>query len=185
MSLPMQKSKYNAKAVAASLGKTNEGKPQIGITCEVIDHPDHVGETITWFGYFTEKTEDRTIESLQHFGWTGDDLSELADLDAEACARLLPTPVSLVCEPDEYDGRVKLKVQWVNKLGGAFAFKAPLEGADLKTFAAQMRRKIRGAQQAGGARPSQPATRSASNGSPGRPATQARHPNAPDDDIPF
>lgn len=183
--LPLVKANYNAKAVACSFGIVEDnGNRQIGVMFEVVDHPDLSGETQMWFGFFSEKTEYRTIESLQHMGWLGDDLVELADLDAEACARLLPNVVTLVCEPNTYKDKTTLSVRWVNKLGGGvFAFKAKLEGADLKAFASQMRGKIRGAREAG-SRPSQPATRP-STSSAGRPASQARHPNAPDDDLPF
>src|ERR1700729_4246097 len=118
MSLPMIKNRYNAKAIAFGLGETNDGKPQIGVMFEIVDHPDFPGEQITWFGYFTEKTEDRTIESLQHMGWQGDDLTELAELAGDDATRVLPTPVSIVCEPDTYDAKTKLKAQGVNQLGG-------------------------------------------------------------------
>lgn len=180
MSLPMQKAKYNAKAVASSFGTSSKGNTQIAVTVEVVEHPDLAGSEITWLGHFTEKTTDRTIESLQHMGWQGDDLSELDQLDEAACAKLLPDTIEIVVAPEEYDGDVNLKVQWVNKPGaGRFSFKEPLTGQGLKAFASQMRGTIRGAK-AGGQQ-----TRRTSNGS-----SKPTHPNAPgadmdDQDIPF
>lgn len=182
MSLPMQKAKYQAKAVAAQFGTSSKGNTQIAITVEVVEHPDLAGSEITWLGHFTDKTTDRTIESLQHMGWQGDDLSELDQLDGAACAKLLPDIIEIVVAPEEYDGDVNLKVQWVNKPGaGRFAFKEPLTGQGLKAFAAQMRGTVRGAKAGGQTR----RTSSGANGS-SRPA----HPNAPgsdmdDSDIPF
>ncbi len=177
MSLPMSKATYRARAISAGFGTSSKGNNQIGVQCEIVDHEEFAGETITWLGHFTEKTTARTVESLQHFGWQGDDLSELEDLDAARAAAILPEIVEIVVDPEQYEGEWQLKVKWVNKPGaGRFSFKEPLTGSGLKAFAAQMKGTIRGAKAAprqsngsGGSRPQQP------------------HPNAPGnkDDIPF
>jgi hypothetical protein len=167
--LPKIKSKYLARAIACSLGVSSKGNYQIGVTVSVVDNQEFDGAEITWIGHFTEKTEDRTIESLQHFGWKGDNMEELQDLDAEGCVRLLPDAVEIVCDVETYDGETQLKVKWINKPGaGRFAFKDKLEGSTLKSFAAQMRGKLHSANN--GARSTKPA-----------------HPNAPGnkDTIPF
>lgn len=179
MSLPMQKATYRARAIGAGFGTSSKGNTQIAIQCEVVEH-DLAGETIAWLGHFTEKTADRTIESLQHFGWKGDDLSELEDLDADRAATLLPEIVEIVVDPEQYEGEWQLKVKWVNRPGaGRFSFKEPLTGAGLKAFAAQMKGAIRGA------RGAQAAQRP--NGGGSAKPQQTRHPNAPGgtDDIPF
>lgn len=181
MSLPMQKATYRARAAGSGFGTSSKGNNQIGIPCEIVDHEELAGETITWLGHFTEKTTARTVESLQHFGWQGDDLSELEDPDAAAAARLLPEIVEIVVDPEQYEGEWQLKVKWVNKPGaGRFSFKEPLVGSGLKAFAAQMKGTIRGAK-AAGPRASAPKQ----NGG----GAQPQHPNAPgnrrDDDIPF
>lgn len=181
MSLPMQKAKYIVRAVAVAFGVSSKGNYQIAVTGEVADG-ELMGDVITWIGHFTERTQERTIESLQHFGWKGDDLSELENLDEEACARLLPDHVEYVCEPDTYEGETTLKVKWVNRPGaGRFAFKDKLEGSQLKAFAAQMKGAIRGAQQGGGS--------PRNGGGTQRSLPNAAHPNAPgsslDDDLPF
>lgn len=171
MTLPIEKAKYHAKAIACSFGIAEKGTHQVGVTVEIVEG-DFAQHTITWLGYFTDGTSARTIESLQHMGWKGDDLSELEDLDAEACARLLPEPIEIVCEPDTYNNETRLKVRWVNRIGaGRFGFKQPLAGAALKGFAAQMKAQIRG-------------MRGPQNS---KSAPTTRHPNAPgsDDDLPF
>lgn len=170
--LPLIKATYLARACACFFGVTSNGNQQVGVTFTIVDNADHGGQTITWVGFFTEKTTARTIESLQHMGWAGDDLSELENLDAVGCERLLPNPVELVCAPETYEGDTTLRVSWVNRMGGGrFAFKDKLEGRELKTFAAQMKASIR-------------AAKGARNGSKPDP-----HPNAPssstDDDLPF
>ncbi len=151
MSLPMIKARYLARAVGCSFGTAeSSNNTQIGVQFEIVDHPDFTGESITYIGHFTDRTTDRTIESLQYLGWKGDDLTELDNLDAGACAHFFPNVVELDCGPDTYRDKTTLKVQWVNQPGGGrFAFKAPVTGPDLKAFAAQMRGTIRGAQQAG------------------------------------
>ncbi len=64
--------KYRARPIAAALGLTSKGTDQIAVTFELLDP---AGERITWYGFFTEKTTDRTLESLRHCGWKGNDLS--------------------------------------------------------------------------------------------------------------
>ena len=185
MSLPMQEITVRARAAGVSFGVSSKGNYQIAVQCVVVDDEQYNGESIAWIGHFTEKTQARTIESLQYLGFAGDDLSELEDADEERCAALLPNVVELVCAPEEYDGQWTLKVKWVNRPGaGRFSFKDKLEGSALKAFAAQMKGSLKNAR--GGSRPSKP------NGN-GQRQTQP-HPNAPgsgyggtppDDDIPF
>lgn len=187
MSLPMQKAKYTAQAFAVSFGLSSNGNTQIGVSFDI--ETPFAGETIAWIGHFTDKTAERTIESLQHAGWKGDDLSELDGLDEAGVRTVLPNAVELVCDVERYEGEDRLRVQWVNRLGGGrFAFKEQIEGAALKSFAAQMRATVRGVRGAGGAprlaRASVPTHSSAA-----MPAS-AEHPNAPGgprdrEDIPF
>ncbi len=178
MTLPMEKFTYRAHAVAADLGYTKDNKPQVSVTF-AIDNDGCTGETITWIGHFTEKTTARTVESMQHLGFPSDDLEQLAELDADGAARLLPNPVDLVCEPEEYDGQWTLKVRWVNRAGaGSFAFKAPMRGPDLKAFAAQMKSTLRNARGA-----SRPTNGAGAARLPGPPA-KASGGNG-NDDIPF
>ncbi len=179
MSLPLQDATYRARAVrSAGFGKSAKGNTQLAIELEIVDSEALEGERISWVGHFTDKTAARTIESLQHMGWQGDDLSELA----EGCdaAALLPEVVEIVCAPEEYEGDWQLKVKWVNKPGaGRFAFKEPVQGNDLKAFAAQMKATVRSVR-GGAGRPAAKPTNGA------RPAAP-QHPNAPgfDDDSPF
>jgi hypothetical protein len=193
--LPLVNAKYLAKAVFCSFGISENNNNQMAIAFEIVEPAEHAGETISWLGFFTDKTTERTIESLQHLGWKGDDLCELEELDDVACARVLPEQVSIVCEPEEYNGNMRLRVKWVNKPGaGRLTFRQPLTGQGLKAFAAQMRGTIRAAQQSGGAprqppaqqRQAQPQWSQPQPQQPNGGRAQQRHPNAPpDDDIPF
>lgn len=174
MTLPLEKATYRAKAVNASFGTTPEkGTNFVAVGFEIVDHEQYAGErTDAWMGYFSGKATERTIESLQHMGFDSDDLSLLEDVTEASCAELLPNVVEIVCEPEEYDGNWRLRVQWVNRPGsGRFVAKQPLQGSALKAFAAQMKGALRNARGPGNGakKPTQP------------------HPNAPGnpDDIPF
>lgn len=164
---------FRGKAQSWGLGETKDGKEQVAVTFALVvpagaPPPEH--STVTWFGYFTEKTWARTIESLQHCGWKSDDLSDLSGLDANE--------VELVIDEEEYDGKTQTKVRWVNKAGGGFQLKAPLAVDRAKGFAASMKDKIRGLNASKGAPPA--------NGS-GHPPTAATAP-APavsEKDVPF
>ncbi len=180
--LPMEKATYRARAVGAGFGISSKGNNQIAIPFEIVDHEQFAGESVTWLGHFTEKTQPRTIESLQHLGFESDDIDQLEDISRDDAARLLPNVVEIVCEPEEYDGEWQLKVRWVNRAGaGRFVFKEPLKGAGLKALSAQVKGAMRNA------RGPQPKPSKPSNGSGGSRPHQP-HPNAPsggNDDVPF
>lgn len=198
MSLPLFDTAvtFRARAVSNGFGLSSKDTQQIAAVMEIVDDENYAGETITWIGHFSDKTAARTIESLQHMGWKGDDLSELEDLDRAACAEKLPDVIEIVVEQEEVPpnddgtgGGWRNRVRWVNRPGGGrFAFKKPLVGADLKAFAAQMRATVKGVRGAGGA-PRQSAPSGGGNNS--RPSSggygNSPHPNAPgnDSDIPF
>jgi hypothetical protein len=159
---------YEAKATEWALGESSSGKEQVVVSFHVLT-PDAQEQRLTWYGYFTEKTADRTLESLRHCGWTGDDLTDLTGLDANE--------VQLVVEDEEYEGKVTAKVQWVNKAGG-LALKAPLAPDKAKAFAASMRDRIRAMDAAGGVRKPSAAPKPASLAAPEPPPHS-------DADLPF
>lgn len=136
--------KYRAKATAWTLAESGQGTPEVAVAFQFSD-PDLGNKSITWHGYLSDKTYQRTVESLRICGWTGDDLSDLAGLDANE--------VELVVENEEYEGEVNPKVRWVNRIGGGLAVKAPMTPEKAKTFAASMRTKIRAFDAAAKAKP--------------------------------
>ena len=120
---------YEARPITAALGSTKGDKPCVGVEFELLD----TGAHISWFGYFTEKTTERTIESLRFCGWTGQDLDNLSEIGAKE-----KLTVQLVIEQEEYEGKVTAKVQWINR-GGGLRLNKPLDGQAAKAFAAQMK----------------------------------------------
>jgi hypothetical protein len=123
---------YRGRAVNWGLSTTSTGKEQVAVEFEF---PDAAGvvQRLTWFGFFTEKTWERTIQSLRHCGWKGVDLDDLGGLDA--------SEVDLVVEHDTYNGVTRAKINWVNE-AGALPFVQPMEATAARSFAARMRGKV-------------------------------------------
>lgn len=183
--LPMINAKYNARACSgASFAPSSNGNQQIAINMEIVDG-EFAGESIAWIATFHDTPDkngvtgsERNIQSLQYMGWAGDDLAELVDISDEQARKLLPEVVSIVCEPDTYDGKTRLKVKWVNKPGGRFAFKEPVSKNDLRSFAAQMKSTVKSVRATnGGPKPTANGAVPGGSGSEPKPGDV--------DDIPF
>lgn len=129
----MENGTYRARATSWVLGETSTGKEQVAVEFSLTD-PELQGERIAWYGFFTEKTFERTIESLRACGWTGDNLEDLSGLDANE--------VDLVIEQETYEGKTTPRVRWVNR-PGAIGVKTALAPEKAKTFAAKMKAQIR------------------------------------------
>lgn len=174
----MDNGTYRARAVAGGLGETSTGKEQVGVDFQLLD-PAFEGQHITWFGYFTDKTQESTIRTLRTCGWNGDDLTDLSGIDAN--------DVHLVIENEEYEGKWRPRVRWVNPVGG-LALRSAMEPNKARAFAAKMRGAIAAVDQASGERRA-PAKVSANTKSrvggviPPEPPPYASSPEA--DDIPF
>lgn len=169
-----------AKAIEWALGHTSQNKEQIAVCFQLLDATEGP-DRITWYGYFTEKTWERTIESLRHCGWEGDDLSDLSGLDTNE--------VDLVIEPEENDrGEWYDKVRWVNSRGG-LALKDRMDEGEVKAFAQRMRGNILAMKKGGGQRSR--TQRSGNSRSRSEGAPPAGHPDDPgpsdfdEDSIPF
>lgn len=135
---------YRAKAKEWQLGESENGKPFVGVLFEVLT-ADAQEKHLTWRGFFTEATTERTIESLRYMGFEGDDLEQLVGLDRNE--------VDLVVEDEEYDGKTYARVQWVNR-AAALRVKQALTGDKAKSFAASMKAAFRTHDAANGKRAS-------------------------------
>lgn len=179
--------RIEARGTIGALGKTSKGNPQVAVELEILSGPD-AGHTITWYGYFTDDTTQRTIESLRHLGWKGDNLSVLKGIDANV--------VSIEIGHEEYMGETQPKVRWINATGG-LAMKETMDAAEALQFARSMKgavvqanaaakAKLGGAAAAPESDAKKPAAAAPRNGTQGKPPAHA--PSAPDfgdDDIPF
>jgi hypothetical protein len=162
---------YRARAVEGALGYTSKGKEQVAIRFTILEG-DQAGQYLTWYGYFSEKTVERTFESLEFCGWDGDDLADLSGIDKNEVS------IKVEHEQDE-QGEVRARIRWINS-GGGLAMKERMDEGQAKAFAARMRGELVARKQRKGA-----AAQAA------RPPAQRRQPplQAPpadaSDDIPF
>jgi hypothetical protein len=134
---------YRARAIQGALGQASTGKDQVAVEFELLTEGME-GQHITWFGYFTDPTWERTVESLRTCGWQGDDLSDLTGLGS--------SEVDLVIEQEEYDGKIYARVKWINKPGG-MSLKAPMSPERAKQFASEMKGRILSLKKNGAAKP--------------------------------
>ena len=121
---------YLAKATALQFGYSSKGTEQLGISF-LLENGRHIAAYL----YFSEAAADRSIESLRTMGWKGDDLFALTVED-------LPEQVSLVIEPEEYEGKWTSKVKWINRAGG-LNMADPMDDARRRQFAARMKARTR------------------------------------------
>jgi hypothetical protein len=163
--------RYRARAVQGVLGRTSKGTEQVAVEFQLYDAEGVPGASITWFGYFSDATFERTIESLRHCGWVGDDLSDLTGIDSNE--------VSLVIENEEYQGKLYPKVRWVNAPGGGVALREQLSATEAKSFAQRMRSRILAMSQGKALKGPTSGARRAPAGAPPEP------PPHTDDDMPF
>jgi len=122
---------FTAIARDYALGMTNGGDPQVAVLFEITEG-EETGKVLTWHGFFTEKTTARTIESLRHCGWQGNDLDKISPDDLTAA-------VSIVVEEESYKGKVYDKIQYVNRLGAGLAVKTRMDPSAAASFAARMK----------------------------------------------
>lgn len=170
---------YRARGVAGSaqLGTTEGGNPQIAASFEILDETFE-GKTVPWYGYFTEKTQKRTLESLRLAGWSNDDIDNMEGFG--------DTEVDIVVEHNEWEGKVTARVAWVNRAGsGGLALKSPMSPDQRKAFASKIKGMAVLSRQA--------AEKEKSKAAPGKPVPKRAaagggdnsFPPAGDDDIPF
>ncbi len=134
------------------LGEASTGTIQVGIEFELYQTGAENSTRMTWYGYFTDKSTERTIETLRLCGWTGDDFEDLSEIGLDESVR-----VSLVVREEEYNGKSQTKIAFVNRPGGV-AMAAPLDGDKRKAFAARMKGQVLAYDQKAG-KPAAPATK--------------------------
>lgn len=93
--------RHAATATAPELGQSEQGSPYIQISFETAEG------SITGWLYLTEKALERTIETLRKvFEFDGNFETVCDQINGKQC--------SIVCELEEYQGKERLKVKWIN-----------------------------------------------------------------------
>ena len=87
--------------------------PYICIPLEVTGDDVDAGKTITWQGWMTDKSIERTIETLiECFDFNGDLNSLYAGKQT-----FVGQPVGFTTAMEEYNGKTRWKVKWLNRAG--------------------------------------------------------------------
>ncbi len=124
--------KYKVKCLDAKMGWTaggpnSEKKPQVGIGLEITEGP-HAGRMISYYGYFTEKTEEFSVKAMRALGWRGNNWADLSSMiDGTALA---------VVEIETDDGKERSRVRWINQIGVAMS--DAMSAADIAVFQKKM-----------------------------------------------
>lgn len=147
MSDLVPKARYLAKAipfdteegpVPVIFGYTKEDVRQVVANLEIIEG-EYTGRRLTWFGFFkSAKSAEIAVKALRVMGFKGDDLDTVFD-------QPLDNVVSIVVEHDEYDGKTRAKVAWINDPNGGQGFKMakPMSKDDMRKFSAQMKKVVK------------------------------------------
>lgn len=98
----MNNGRYNAKAVDCALGYTRNQKQQIEILLEVQDGPAK-GERISYFGSFSGKAAQYTLEAMHACGWN------TGEPPKNVCRNVVP--IEVFDELNENNGKTYQKVR--------------------------------------------------------------------------
>jgi len=176
----VRKIRTRARALPGSQewGVASTGTEQVGIRVQTIGG-DLDGQYFTWYGSFTETTEERTLESLRTAGWNGDweRLIELPGLGETEFELQLEDDIGPDGKPrtNPSTGEVYLRATFINRI--SVAMKNVMSAQDKASFASRMRARYAGAA---------PRTRTPPRNSGGRAAgPDMSAPPPTDDDINF
>ena len=165
MPLIKESGRYTATAKTVDLGQSAEkGTPYVSILFE-----NEQGEDLTAFLYLSDAALERTVRTLREVFGFNDDFGTVKE-------QVTGKQASIVVEAEEFEGKTRMKVKWVNAVGGVSG--KPLENA--VSLLAQLSAR---AKRIPAAAPT--AARTAPVAA--RPARPAPAPKAavPEDDVPF
>src|ERR1700745_2665809 len=116
---------------SVQFGTTKTGTDQVLVNFEITQGPE-MGHRVPWFGFFTDKTTKRTLQSLRAIGFNGDDLNAIV-------SQALDYEVDITVEHNTYEGKTTARVGFVGGGGGA-SLANQMDGKSRARFAAQMKR---------------------------------------------
>lgn len=103
--------RVRCRVIDYALGAAGTNTEQIGLQLQVTDGP-YTGRVLTYYGFFTEKTEEETVKAMVAFGWDGNvqNLDSIKTKDAFA---------TIQHEASEKNGKksVRERVRWINAIG--------------------------------------------------------------------
>jgi len=128
MSTELRAGSFDAKVKDYSIGTTKKGDPMAMVRFELFDS-EGLAHIITWYGTFgTEKSAEITCEALAICGWS---TKNPADLAKGKGSGVLSEDkiVSLTIAQDTYDGKTRMKIKYINPVGGG-GFRNQMEHSD-------------------------------------------------------
>ena len=133
--------------VSSGLGVASTGTEQIAVLFEYVK--DGEPRRITWYGSFTEKGMEWADKGLAAIGWdpvANTYAYNILNGDDPATNPIIGKKAKLVLDYDmDLDGNDRLKVKFVNSLGGGLGLKERMSAEDAQGFAARMRARAGGA----------------------------------------
>lgn len=153
--------------------------PCLEVDLRIIDEGPINGSAITFQGWLTDGAWKKTVEALRVLGWIGNDISEVPDL---ADAGALANECEIVIEHEEYNGKVRAKIAWLNAPGGRGT---KITGSALTSFAERLKSSIASVPMPEGVKPSSApaATRPTASAASAPPTDDIPPPG--DDENPF
>lgn len=121
------------------LGESKNGTRFIRVPVTIDTEGAQKGKTIDWYGYFSEKAQERTIEVLETcFGidWNWENINWEG------------MPVEVVVEQEDYNGKTSFKAKWLNNPnidrtnGGKSPEEAETAKAEAKAKAAEIAKEL-------------------------------------------
>lgn len=189
--------RWPAKVLDHDLGKAGNGTPQVAILFEFQDSDDAT-HRITAYLFFTPDTiasEHGVLKQLRELGfdlekhnWALEMLAKKSDANPTGGA-LIGLEADITVEADEYQGKQKRKVAWINTPGGGMGMKDRADTPEkLKELAGYVRSIASGATVKKPAAPASTAaaTREKTEVASGKSAPAAAPKSGkPADDLPF
>ena len=127
MPLIQNPGRYTATVESAELGQSEKGTPFLALLCKTDQ-----GEELTAYLYLSDAAVERTVKTLREvFAFDNSFESVVQQVTGKPC--------SIVVEAEEYEGKTRMKVKWVNSVGGSSA--KPLENS--ATLLAQLSAKAK------------------------------------------
>lgn len=133
----LEQGRYRAKALDAVLGVAGTGNEEVAVLFELLDS-DARGQTLAWYGFFSDDSYEWTVKALCACGWDNDDLTKLMPSVTDNEVELVVT-----VEPAQGDRPARNRVRFVNPVSSAtMLIKTKLDAAEAAAFAQQMKGRV-------------------------------------------
>ena len=119
------------------LGKTSRGNVQLAVTFDT-DSSEH--PAVTGYLFFSEAAMEVTERALRALGWDPLEQNWAID-DLIASDDIIGAKVSLTCAYEEWEGKQRFKVKFINEVGGG-TLKERLSDDEARAFTAGLRQKL-------------------------------------------